>query len=806
MTRSLLARRLCLYGALTGLVAACASNPPPDVAPVSQGGKVTVIEESVVDPTQPQVLLPAYLTAAEHAAFLKSDAAANYRIANKQWFANTVPLEQGRFRAFQEWEEMKDVWMTYSSGTSSNGPVRRLFAEQTIAFLRYSTPKMNAKVIIPAKSSETVFKKALVDFGATPEELARVEYIVLPNQTIWHIDYGPFPLVDKTTNTLAFSEFNYYPERFIDDAVPTRLATEYYKDISTYRMPFDFEGGNLQADGMGNCATTVRALSNTGYSQEKVRSLLKHWAACENTIIVKDIDDDGTGHIDMFFKWIDVDHVMFGQYEDNITLDYNGDGTDETIPLPGSKNAGYKVAFARNKQRMEDNVKLFEGLTAPNGKKYTVSRLTMMTWYKDSWGDLPRTFINSTFANGVNAYPSYAKGSCQDPDGAVCMDDSDCCANFADCGQHCAAGKCTKGTTAEGCEDLLPCEGKNAAKKAYVCVDDPVKVALIAKAQKQWEAAMPTWKHVGLRADVTATWSGAIHCITRTIPNKKGGKVFDDGQCLNGQCDCVEGGTTQKCESGAECVGPAWRCDCNECMGTCPNGKVCAVDWDCTGVKLAGDPTPVATTDGAPNYVPGSCKIDPRQACYGGVGPCGDVPFEGACSGSSYRYCDKGSLKTVTCPAATKNCGWIPAQGTSGCKADAACVDECTEGQTGCSVTGTHAWTCAKSGTCFVRKWSECSTVEWCDPTAAKCVSKTDVQYCPGVVPPDTTDTSTTDTTGADTAIGDTGADTMVKPVTPAASSDSGGCTAGPTGGPTGLAWLFFAALALVAGRRRFAR
>jgi len=641
--------RLCRGGFVVGLAAlcACATQPVPP-APPSPIARVVLEAQP---PDAPNVILPAYETAAERAVLGKLDIATETRNINKQWYAQTIPPESGRFRAFQEWEPMRDVWTTYTSSINTVAPVRRMMAQMVLSFVRDSKPKAKAHVIVASATVAAAFSNALDEQGITAEEKALVEMVTVPNQTIWHIDYGPLPLVDKQAKTVSFADFMYYPARQTDDAIPTRLATEYYKDVTTYRMPMSFEGGNFQADGMGGCMTSLRALKNTGFSEAKTRKLLKEFAGCDTLYIVKDVTDDGTGHIDMFFKWIDVDHVMFARYDDEITLDYDGDGKLETLPMPGS-NDDYKATFKLNQQRMEDNVALFAGQTAPNGKPYKISRLAMMTRYKDGQGDLPRTFINSTFLNGVNVYPSYSPKSCRDPAGAKCMKDADCAV-----ASHCAAGKCTANTlvkqmckvntdcpqdsvcvsgncfdvapVTQGCDDLMPC------KNGQECSDDPLKVALVALAQKQWEEAMPTWKHVGLGADTIALWSGAVHCITRTIPDLPGKKSVVDGLCKSGACACAPGGTTQTCDTDSECWGPRWVCGCNQCVGACATGKckkasgkpaqACTADVDC-----ASDTTP--TTAGAcstacrddidcaadgSTVVSGACKIDPAQGCYG---------------------------------------------------------------------------------------------------------------------------------------------------------------------------------------------
>ena len=515
--------RLTLIATLTVVAIGCDVGPTP----VAQAPEATAVVQTIsidkfVEPVGAPVILPAYETAAERARLGKHDAADDYRWDHKEWYAVTAPPEKGRFRPFGEWEESSGVWTTYSNGMPGTPTVRRMFAEQTIGFLRHSNPPVKAYVIVSSKNTQDDFLKAVDQYGITADEKNNIVMVGMANQTIWHIDYGPFPLVDRKSGAVAFTDYNYYHERQIDDAIPTKIANEIYQNVTTYRMPFSFEGGNIQADGDKLCATTVRALSNTGYSALKVRNLLRKWNACDDTIIVKDITDDGTGHIDMFFKWTAEDAVLFGRYDDTITLDYDGDGKEETLPLPGKVAPDYVNTFNTNQKRMNDNVELFKSLTASNGKPFKVMRLSMMTRLRDDYGNLPRTFINSTFANGVNMYPSYTTKSCRAPDGAKCMVDTDCGASA-----FCAAGKCTPTTkyelTVVGCDELLKCPG------GQECVEDPMKVALVAQAQKEWEAAMPDWKHVGLRADTIALWSGAIHCITRNIPKGNHAKTIADG-------------------------------------------------------------------------------------------------------------------------------------------------------------------------------------------------------------------------------------------------------------------------------------
>lgn len=819
------ATRFVLLATLLLTLAACdvarPVTPQVEKAAITAAGPQTIVVEyqnEAVDRAMP--MLPAWETAAERVKG-KLDESDDYRWAHKEWFAVTDPPEDGRFRPFAEWEEMEAVWTTYSGGMPYDAPVRRMFAEQTIAFLRHGTPKVKAYVIVGSPSVQNDFLKAVDEFGITPDEKKDIVMVGLPNQTIWHIDYSFFPIMDKKTGLMAFADYNYYPGRHIDDAIPTRIATDVYKHVTVYRMAFPFEGGNIQADGVGTCMTTQRALKNTGYTNLKVMNLLKKYAACDQTVVVKDITDDGTGHIDMFFKWAGVDQIVLGEYNDSLTLDYDGDGKEEEVALPGAVVEDYKGIFATNKQRMNDNEALFKAMTAANGEKFKVHRLTMMTRVRDSYGNLPRTFINSTLSNKVNVYPSYSTKSCQDPKGAKCMKDADCTGT-----QFCAAGKCTgfsysaqgqlQRGTAFGCDELVACP------TGQVCADDPLKVALVAKAQKQWEAAMPDWKHVGLRADTIAFWSGAIHCITRNVPVNKKEKVIPDAICLSGNCGCVKGGAEHACDGDGDCFGPRWRCGCNICKGTCSNtgksGTSCTDDADCS-------------TDG--KTVPdGACVYDVKQGCYGKQEPgygnaCGDLAWEGACEGKTVKYCGSGSIpKSVSCSGGTC-CGWSAPDKSYSCISSTQCAEKCVPecdkvGDKNCSMQGTHMWECVDEGGCLKRKWTHCSSGGKCVVSPeVKCTSPNDVApQCPNVTDKDAggagadgggTEADAGGQVGADgTTTGDSAIAADVAQdagtATPAPQPADDGCTAQPASSSkaaTGLMALLLAALSLVVWRRR---
>ena len=188
-----------LWLALLLALPACmtAPQPPQKVAQVVQGAR------RAHEALTPHPQLPAYETAAERKVLGKFDANDDYRIAHKEWYAQTLPPEPGKFRNMAEWETMQEVWTTYSPGTSQTVAVRRMMAEQTIQFVRFSNPPVLARVVVAAQGDQDVFVAALKQYGMTAQELTKVSFLTLPNDAIWHIDYGAWPLVDKQNGHLA---------------------------------------------------------------------------------------------------------------------------------------------------------------------------------------------------------------------------------------------------------------------------------------------------------------------------------------------------------------------------------------------------------------------------------------------------------------------------------------------------------------------------------------------------------------------------------------------------------------------------
>ncbi len=549
-------------------------------------------------------ILPAHKLPWEDKVPGKADAASDYRAAHPQWFAITEG-PSGNVRPMKEWEPMQAMLMTYTNSIQYDEPVAQTLVDTAVGALDAG----EVWIIYKTAAAKTNFIARLAGEGISAGKIASlVKWYNMDNDSIWHIDYGPFPLIHEDDHTLAFADFKYYYQRYRDDAIPTRLGN--ILGINTYRSPFDFEGGNFQADGEEFCYFGQRVYQYTGMSFSQVEDLMQEYYGCKKAVVLKDITDDGTGHIDMLFKLCGKHCAIVGEY------------TVVNDPV--------------NKARMDDNADKLEALVYSDGSPgITVWRLPFPHKYQNT----PRTYLNSTMyssADGgykVNLWPMYT-----------------------------------------------------------------VDKDLEAEALQVWEDAMPGWDHVGIVSDKISLYSGAVHCVTRTIPAMPFAKWVPDGQCIGGVCQGEEGAYSGMCVPGTEpvpgCWGPEWKCLCNDCSSPscqipagCGNGQCsgsegcynCPQDCGCSGGAtcnmFSGDCVIGVCGDGeceegeSCSSCEQDCGCGPDQYCVVGVcadDPCGGISFEGCCDGQVLLYCENNQLMSIDC-SGNQDCGWNASAGYYDC-------------------------------------------------------------------------------------------------------------------------------------------
>ena len=472
--------------------------------------------EGLVDFTK---VLPAHQLDWERRLPGKSDAVDDFKQAHPGWYQETVPPAVDGLRAMTEWEPMEGTLLAVTPGLLGDTEVLQTF----VAIAQGASSVGKVWFLVDGSAAEQGFVTALVNAGIPAADIGlgrNIEPIPMALDAYWTIDFGPFPLIDAS-GSVAFLDWRYYWSRYLDDAVPTKLGELW--GATTYRMPVNFEGGNFQADGAGTCYTTERGVQYSGVSLNELQTLYRDYVGCETLVVLKDIHDDGTGHIDMFFKLFAEDQAILGSFT----------ASQDSI----------------SKADMDDNAAILAGTPLPGGGTMTVWRMPHPNHYDAT----PRTYLNSTLVNGVNLWPDYS-------------------------------------------------------------IDKSIE----AEAAAVWQQAMPDWQHVPVLSDQISRYSGAVHCVTRTIPALPRTPWVPDGSCnqASGTCDGPTGAFHGACTSDADCVGPEW---------------LCVQTGDCPGVI---------------------------------EDPCGGLTYEGCCDGELTRWCEDGELREANCGDTTEgvHCGWVASE------------------------------------------------------------------------------------------------------------------------------------------------
>lgn len=173
-------------------------------------------------------------------------------------------------------------------------------------------------------------------------------------------------------------------------------------------------------------------------------------------------------------------------------------------------------------------------------------------------------------------------------------------------------------------------------------------------------------------------------CVDSCIPNCTNKECGDDGcgkQC--GTCQYPEVCQNDKCVNQNIGCGPEFPA-CKDCV--CKVDSFCCTGWDnlcteecttkcpneCTNTCVSNCVNKECGDDGCGKQC-GTCldgkTCDANFKCVAQTG-CGNITWEGCCSGNTLKYCENNAVKTIDCTQ-QPSCGWKAEQsyydcGTSG--------------------------------------------------------------------------------------------------------------------------------------------
>jgi agmatine deiminase len=282
-----------------------------------------------------------------------------------------------------EFEESQSVLLRWTGNNSSNG-FKKLYAE-LIDAIQQEVPVW---IMISNGSDSTGVISNLATYGVT---LTNHEFLIVPTNSIWTRDYGPWGFYYTGQDSLSMVDMQYYSSRPLDNAVPAFIAD--YMGLDHYTSEIRHEGGNLMVDGFGHAFHTTSLFQNNaaflGWTTETTRTehenIFRTTTATEPTRLEC---DGGTGHIDMWAKLIDEETMFVSEYPEVVT--------------------------AQDKTIIQNNVGIFEGETSVYGSPFNIIRLPMPLADNGSFytscnqiDNDARGFVNGLFVNKTLIVPIY---------------------------------------------------------------------------------------------------------------------------------------------------------------------------------------------------------------------------------------------------------------------------------------------------------------------------------------------------------------------------------------------------------------
>lgn len=171
--------------------------------------------------------------------------------------------------------------------------------------------------------------------GFTDADLAQINFVAIPVDTIWIRDYGP-EVINAENGSKMLIDMSYYPgttlncatvrNRPNDDASGTRMSNGPEKELAlpVFRPQLRAEGGNLQTDGNGTCFRLRRDtlaqnnFSEWRYSEAELNAVYSAYYNC-NVVVLESLrryrNQQNIDHIDMFMTVISPTKIILGAYD-----------------------------------------------------------------------------------------------------------------------------------------------------------------------------------------------------------------------------------------------------------------------------------------------------------------------------------------------------------------------------------------------------------------------------------------------------------------------------------------------------------
>jgi len=270
--------------------------------------------------------LPAYILAALTLVLAVSPAQAQIPV-NDEWKGAYGPYKQGEYSTLprEMTPEERRLWdlkrPTPVPSVAPPPPARHVaeFERMQGVLIRYplgiSTQVVREMaqdaIVYTIVSSEAVHIDAFNTFMGNGVNMANVQFIVAPTDSIYTRDYGPWGIFEGTDGS-AIVDFTYNRPRPNDDQIPGKVSA--YLSLPMFTMGLIHSGGNFMSDGMGVAASTDLVVSeNPDKTVNDIGQSVKDFLGVATYHIVPDPTGTYIQHIDTWGKFLGIDKLLLRQ-------------------------------------------------------------------------------------------------------------------------------------------------------------------------------------------------------------------------------------------------------------------------------------------------------------------------------------------------------------------------------------------------------------------------------------------------------------------------------------------------------------
>jgi agmatine deiminase len=220
-------------------------------------------------------------------------------------------------RHMAEWEELQALAITWEG-----------FPEILTQIVLHAA--LEVKVVIFC-NDETVKNTAEIGLQVAGANMANVEFVVTPTNSIWIRDYGPNCVYKNDVEALNFIDWAYNRPRPEDDVLPVSAAA--YFGVPLYSTTENPErlvntGGNFMSDGHGTAFASKLIMEENGtgnpynagpHTETEIDQIMEDYMGIERFVKMETLPFDLIHHIDMHTRLLDEETLLVGQYPNGLS-------------------------------------------------------------------------------------------------------------------------------------------------------------------------------------------------------------------------------------------------------------------------------------------------------------------------------------------------------------------------------------------------------------------------------------------------------------------------------------------------------